>query len=44
MVEWLSGIKDKKLHDCGKFVLAEDLSELSITKIELHTMNTLEGG
>ena len=43
MVEWLSSIKDKKLNDCGKFVLTGDMSMLSITKINLSNMNTLEG-
>ena len=43
MVEWLSSIKDKNLFGCGKFVLTGDMSELSITKVDLSHMNTLEG-
>ena len=43
MVEWLSSIKDKNLNNCGKFVLTGDMSMLSITKINLSNMNTLEG-
>ena len=43
MVAWLSSIKDKDLNYCGKFVLTGDMSELSITKVDLSNMNTLEG-
>ena len=43
MVEWLSSIKDKNLNGCGKLVLTGDMSELSITKVDLSNMNTLEG-
>ena len=43
MVAWLSSIKEKNLNDCGKFVLTGDMSELSITKVDLSNMNTLEG-
>ena len=42
MVAWLSSIK-KNLIDCGKFVLTGDMSQLSITKVDLSQMNTLEG-
>ena len=43
MVAWLSSIKEKKLNGCGKFVLTGDMSELSITKVDLSNMSTLEG-
>ena len=43
MVAWLSSIKDKNLNGCGKLVLTGDMSELSITKVDLRNMNTLEG-
>ena len=43
MVEWLSSIKEKNLNRCGKFVLTGDMSTLSITKVDLSNMNTLEG-
>ena len=43
MVAWLSSIKDKDLNRCGKLVLTGDMSELSITKVDLSNMNTLEG-
>ena len=43
MVEWLSSIKEKNLNGCGKFVLTGDMSTLSITKIDLSNMSTLEG-
>ena len=43
MVEWLSSIKEKNLNSCGKFVLTGDMSTLSITKIDLSNMSTLEG-
>ena len=43
MVAWLSSIKDKDLNYCGKFFLTGDMSELSITKVDLSNMNTLEG-
>ena len=43
MVEWLSSIETKKLNHCGKFVLTGDMSTLSINKIDLSNMNTLEG-
>ena len=43
MVAWLSGIEKKNLNDCGKFVLTGDMSELTITKVDLSNMNTLEG-
>ena len=43
MVAWLSSIKDKNLNGCGKLVLTGDMSELSITKVDLSNMNTLEG-
>ena len=43
MVEWLSSIEQKNLNNCGKFVLTGDMSTLSITKIDLSRMNTLEG-
>ena len=43
MVEWLSSIKAKNLFGCGKLVLTGDMSTLSITKIDLSSMNTLEG-
>ena len=43
MVAWLSDIKEKKLNNCGKFVLTGDMSQLSITKVDLSNMNTLEG-
>ena len=43
MVEWLSSIKDKNLNGCGKLVLTGDMSELSITKVDLSNMDTLEG-
>ena len=43
MVAWLSSIKEKDLNYCGKFVLTGDMSELSITKVDLSNMNTLEG-
>ena len=43
MVEWLSSIKDKNLNGCGKLVLTGDMSELSITKVDLRKMNRLEG-
>ena len=43
MVEWLSSIKEKNLNHCGKLVLTGDMSELSITKVNLNAMNTLEG-
>ena len=41
MVEWLSSIKDKNLG--GKLVLTGDMSELSITKVDLSNVNTLRG-
>ena len=43
MVAWLSSIKQKNLNNCGKFVLTGDMSQLSITKVDLSNMNTLEG-
>ena len=43
MVEWLSSIKDKNLNGCGKLVLTGDMSTLSITKIDLSSMDSLEG-
>ena len=43
MVEWLSSIKEKNLNNCGKFVLTGDMSTLSVTKVYLSNMNTLEG-
>ena len=43
MVAWLSSIKEKNLNNCGKFVLTGDMSQLSITKVDLRSMNTLEG-
>ena len=43
MVEWLSSIEEKNLNYCGKLVLTGDMSELSITKVDLSNMNTLEG-
>ena len=43
MVAWLSNIKEKNLNNCGKFVLTGDMSQLSITKVDLSNMNTLEG-
>ena len=43
MVEWLSSIKEKNLNYCGKLVLTGDMSTLSITKVDLSNMNTLEG-
>jgi len=43
MVEWLSSIKEKDLNNCGKLVLTGDMSTLSITKVDLSKMNTLEG-
>ena len=43
MVAWLSGIEKKDLNGCGKFVLTGDMSELTITKVNLSNMNTLEG-
>ena len=43
MVAWLSSIKEKNLNHCGKFVLTGDMSQLSITKVDLSNMNTLEG-
>ena len=43
MVKWLSSIEDKNLNGCGKLVLTGDMSELSITKVDLSNMNTLEG-
>lgn len=42
MVVWISGIKEKNLNNCGKFVLG-DMGELAITKVDLSDMNTLEG-
>ena len=43
MVALLSGLEDKDLDDCGKLVLTGDMSELSITTVDLSRMNTLEG-
>ena len=43
MVEWLSSIKEKNLNNCGKLVLTGDMSTLSITKVDLSSMNTLKG-
>ena len=44
MVKLLSGIKDKNLGGCGKFVLAGDMNEIAgTTEIDLSSMNTLEG-
>ena len=43
MVAWLSSIKQKDLRNCGKLVLTGDMSQLSITKVNLSNMNTLEG-
>ena len=43
MVAWLSSIKKKNLNYCGKFVLTGNMSQLSITKVDLRNMNTLEG-
>ena len=43
MVKWLSSIKEKNLNYCGKLVLTGDMSTLSITKVDLSNMNTLEG-
>ena len=43
MVAWLSSIEKKHLNYCGKFVLTGDMSELTITKVDLSNMNTLEG-
>ena len=43
MVAWLSSIEKKDLNFCGKFVLTGDMSQLSITKVDLYSMNTLEG-
>ena len=43
MVAWLSSIKEKNLNNCGKFVLTGDMSQLSITKVDLSNMSTLEG-
>ena len=43
MVAWLSSIEKKNLNYCGKLVLTGDMSELSITKVDLSNMNTLEG-
>ena len=43
MVAWLSSIEKKDLNYCGKFVLTGDMSELTITKIDLSNMNTLQG-
>ena len=43
MVECLSSIEEKNLNNCGKLVLTSDMSELSITKVDLSNMNTLEG-
>ena len=43
MVEWLSSIKDKNLNGCGKLVLTGDMSTLSISKIDLSSMDSLEG-
>ena len=43
MVAWLSSIRQKDLSNCGKFVLTGDMSELTITKVDLSSMNTLEG-
>ena len=43
MVAWLSSIENKNLNNCGKFVLTGDMSQLSITKVDLSNMNTLEG-
>ena len=43
MVALLSGIEDKNLYYCGKLVLTGDMSELSITTVNLSNMNTLEG-
>ena len=42
MVAWLSSI-EKNLNGCGKIVLAGDMSELTITKVDLSNMDTLEG-
>ena len=43
MVALLSGLKNKNLYNCGKLVLTGDMSELSITTVDLRNMNTLEG-
>ena len=43
MVAWLSSIEQKDLRNCGKFVLTGDMSELTITKVDLSSMNTLQG-
>ena len=43
MVEWLSSIEKKDLNHCGKLVLTGDMNELSITKVDLSNMFTLEG-
>ena len=43
MVAWLSSIEQKYLSNCGKFVLTGDMSELTITKVDLSNMDTLEG-
>ena len=43
MVAWLSSIRQKDLSDCGKFVLTGDMSQLSINKVDLSNMSTLEG-
>ena len=45
LVTWLSSIdiENKNLNGCGKFVLTSDMSELSITKVDLSNMDTLEG-
>ena len=44
MVAWLSSIRQKYLCMCGdKLVLTGDMSQLSITKVDLSSMNTLEG-
>ena len=43
MVAWLSSIRQKDLYYCGKFVLTGDMSQLSITKVDLSNMSTLEG-
>ena len=42
MVAWLSSIEQRNLSNCGKFVLTGDMSELTITKVDLRSMNTLE--
>ena len=44
IVRWLSGIKQKNLHGCGKLTLASDLSDIAdMTHVDLSNMNSLTG-